>query len=249
MSIKRWRPEITIKFIEEYAKYPNLWDPAHQEYKKAEMRIFSLKQIATAMANYGIKLDVAATKLPVEVTKYCEESDDSCSVTEDLASGEAVIEFLQTEEKASRGITEEKTETADYLLTSASIHENDPTPRLSSQKPSESSLSSFKTKVKKFHPNSEQHTDVSSSYAELQSSSSWSGEDEFELFGRSLASQMRQLPLVYALELEAEIQNLIVQKRLKVLRKTTEKAARETTSVISSKRPVLCTVDISKELV
>ncbi|XP_035217610.1 uncharacterized protein LOC118190909 isoform X3 [Stegodyphus dumicola] len=187
--------------------------------------------------------------LPVEVTKYCEESDDSCSVTEDLASGEAVIEFLQTEEKASRGITEEKTETADYLLTSASIHENDPTPRLSSQKPSESSLSSFKTKVKKFHPNSEQHTDVSSSYAELQSSSSWSGEDEFELFGRSLASQMRQLPLVYALELEAEIQNLIVQKRLKVLRKTTEKAARETTSVISSKRPVLCTVDISKELV
>jgi hypothetical protein len=44
-------------------------------------------------------------------------------------------------------------------------------------------------------------------------------EDEFDAFARSIAMQMRSLPLEEGLELQAEIQNLVVQKRLLSLRK------------------------------
>jgi len=43
-----------------------------------------------------------------------------------------------------------------------------------------------------------------------------SDESEFDVFARHLAMQMKQLPLADALELVAEIQNAVVQKRLKV---------------------------------
>jgi hypothetical protein len=44
-------------------------------------------------------------------------------------------------------------------------------------------------------------------------------EDEFDAFARSIATQMRSLPLEEGLELQAEIQNLVVQKRLLSLHK------------------------------
>jgi hypothetical protein len=50
-------------------------------------------------------------------------------------------------------------------------------------------------------------------------SSSSHREDEFDVFARSIAMQMRSLPVEEGLELQAEIQNLVVQKRLLSLRK------------------------------
>ncbi|KAL1140552.1 hypothetical protein AAG570_000482 [Ranatra chinensis] len=43
-------------------------------------------------------------------------------------------------------------------------------------------------------------------------------QDEFEAFAKSIACQMRQLPLELAVELQADIQSIISQKRLIVLR-------------------------------
>jgi hypothetical protein len=50
-------------------------------------------------------------------------------------------------------------------------------------------------------------------------SSSSHREDEFDVFARSIAMQMRSLPVEEGLELQAEIQNLVVQKRLLSLHK------------------------------
>ncbi|CAG9838945.1 unnamed protein product [Diabrotica balteata] len=44
--------------------------------------------------------------------------------------------------------------------------------------------------------------------------------DEFEAFGSSVAAQLRALPIIDALELQMELQQLITQKRIKLLRKT-----------------------------
>lgn len=44
-------------------------------------------------------------------------------------------------------------------------------------------------------------------------------EDEFDAFARSIAMQMRSLPVEEGLELQGEIQNLVVQKRLVSIRK------------------------------
>lgn len=43
-------------------------------------------------------------------------------------------------------------------------------------------------------------------------------EDEFDHFGRNIASQLRQMPLIDALDLQSEILNLIKNKRQSVLR-------------------------------
>ncbi|XP_015907832.1 uncharacterized protein [Parasteatoda tepidariorum] len=53
-------------------------------------------------------------------------------------------------------------------------------------------------------------------------------ETEFDVFGRNVVLQLKQLPLVHALELQAEIMNLIVQKRIQALRQTHETNTDET---------------------
>lgn len=54
----------------------------------------------------------------------------------------------------------------------------------------------------------------------LKKLSSEAGEDEFDVFAKSIAVQMRQLTPRDALEAQAEIQNLLVRKRLIALHKT-----------------------------
>lgn len=44
------------------------------------------------------------------------------------------------------------------------------------------------------------------------------GESEFEIFGRSIAAQLSQIPLADALELQLKIQTLVTQERLRLLK-------------------------------
>lgn len=46
-------------------------------------------------------------------------------------------------------------------------------------------------------------------------------EDEFDFFGRNIASQLRQLPLVNSLRLQTKIQGLIAEERISVVQQTT----------------------------
>lgn len=46
-------------------------------------------------------------------------------------------------------------------------------------------------------------------------------EDEFDFFGRNVASQLRQLPLVNSLRLQTKIQGLLAEERISVLQQTT----------------------------
>lgn len=44
-------------------------------------------------------------------------------------------------------------------------------------------------------------------------------ESEFDIFGKSVAAQLNQLPIEFALEIQQEIQYIIIERRLSYLRR------------------------------
>lgn len=67
------------------------------------------------------------------------------------------------------------------------------------------------------------YTNLDRSFVTLRELSSDAAEDEFDVFAKSIAVQMRQLTPKDALEVQAEIQNLLVRKRLNALRRIRSK--------------------------
>ncbi|XP_060807641.1 uncharacterized protein LOC106139472 isoform X1 [Amyelois transitella] len=63
-------------------------------------------------------------------------------------------------------------------------------------------------------------------------SSKYDDEDEFDVFGRNVALQLKKLPLIYALESQELIQRVLKEQRIKAIKKKSSKSQYKTYTVV-----------------
>ncbi|CAG4951252.1 unnamed protein product [Colias eurytheme] len=234
----RWSENTTLDFVKIYLKHELLWNNNHPDYKMRHRRIDAYRDISSEFKSCtNLSLTVPEVKMKIknlrstymqEVYKVLKKSSPDCMYKPSLVWFEDMDRCLKN--TAVRRYTSSLPE-AQEVDSSCQIWVNqietslkeeiDPDPLIpqsdencDSPKPanyneikdeSESSTPCKKLKKKKFKHsksyNSESHVTTEK-------------EDEFDIFGKYIASQLRSMHLQKALRLQLEIHGLVNEARV-----------------------------------
>ncbi|KAM3961432.1 uncharacterized protein ACR2FA_004546 [Aphomia sociella] len=212
MANQRWTADKNIQFINEYQRNECLWDPKHPQYKNRDAREAAYKVIMEVMQMETVK-DVVG-KIRTLRNTYNNETlkAKKCNAT-GMATDELYISkipwlphmgFLKNIDSYTRENTENMAPniTQEALVSEAS-NEEFTVPRTPIRN---------KRKIKDPLLKAIDALEKVSSQHFLNA-----GNDEFDLFGQTIAQQLRQLPLGTALETEEMILSIIRRQRIRIL--------------------------------
>ncbi|KAL4703630.1 hypothetical protein ACJJTC_007657 [Scirpophaga incertulas] len=212
MANQRWTPDKNIKFINEYQRNECLWDPKHPQYKNRDAREAAYKVIMEFMEMGSVK-DVVS-KIRILRNTYNNEMlkakkfNTTGMGTDELYVSKipwlAHMDFLKNIDSYTRENTENLspniTQQSTFPESNSEEFTAPRTPTRKSNKKKDPLLKAVDAleKVTSHH------------FSNIDN-------DEFDLFGQTIAQQLRQLPLVIALETEETILSVIRRQRTRVL--------------------------------
>ncbi|XP_041974617.1 uncharacterized protein LOC121729943 isoform X2 [Aricia agestis] len=237
---QRWTAEKSIEFLQIYKKFECLWNPKHEKYKNLLARNHAYKDIMEVMGMDSVKV-VKAKIRSLRTTHYNETlkakknfnyvSRISWVPYLDFINDVRVIDRKQRATK-----TQEDTQDS-YHSDSGSSEESsliDPPgeKRIKLEDPlvEEVEDSHLQEESDLIDQSVEKRTQIEdllvqeseeSHLQEMVSVPPSKDNDEFGLFGQTVAEQLRQLPLEVALETEEMILSTIRSQRIKILASTT----------------------------
>ncbi|XP_053611223.1 uncharacterized protein LOC128675682 [Plodia interpunctella] len=233
----RWSESVTLEFVKLYLKHECLWNPSHSDYKlkyarnKAYEDIISDFKIATnktlTLIEVKMKIRALRTTYSQQVQKILQRSAPDSIYEPSLVWFNEMDQCLKHISPISRqSHSNDSSEMnpqqiwLNHELQNGSLGETTTDPIVSQtddefdtekQKESESSnrKSKFRrNKKKKNKPrNSIDSTDSISEQNDIQ-------EDEFDVYGKYIATQLRQMSIQRALRVQLEIQNLVSEARI-----------------------------------
>ncbi|CAH1954629.1 unnamed protein product [Acanthoscelides obtectus] len=213
MANQRWTADKNIQFINEYQRNECLWDPKHPDYKNRDARDAGYKAIMEVMQMESVK-DVICKIRTLRNTYNNEVMKTKKSNTTGMATDEQYIskipwiphmDFLKNTDGYARENTENLTpNTASQGSASGSSNDEFTIPRTPTRNKRKIADPLLKA-VHTLEQISSQHVPNA-------------GNDEFALFGQTVAQQLRQLPLEIALETEEIILSTIRRQRISSLK-------------------------------
>ncbi|CAK1594254.1 unnamed protein product [Parnassius mnemosyne] len=217
MANQRWSVDKNIKFINEYQRNECLWDPKHPQYKNRNAREAAYKVIMETMEMDTVKEVVS--KIRILRNTYNNEllKAKKCNTT-GMGTDEVYMSkipwlphmhILKNIDSYTRENTENLTPNIAPYTQEASVYESNDeeftVPRINSRN------------KRKLKDPLLRAVDALEKVSTQQFSNN-TGDDEFDLFGRTIAQKLRQLPLEAALETEEVILATIRQQRVKLLK-------------------------------
>ncbi|XP_045529961.1 uncharacterized protein LOC123717799 [Pieris brassicae] len=213
MTNQRWSADKNIQFINEYQREECLWDPNHPQYKLRDARDAAYKTIMKTMEMQNIK-EVVGKIRSLRNTYNNELLKAKKSHTTGMGTNKLYIskiswlshlDFLKKIDSNTR----EKTENA---------------PNTQATSTSESESQDFivpliptrnKRKIKDPPPKAVHVLEKATQHFSNATN------DEFDLFGQTIAEQLRQLPLEMALETEEMLLSTVRRQRIKLAKQQT----------------------------
>ncbi|XP_050307424.1 uncharacterized protein LOC126744118 [Anthonomus grandis grandis] len=234
----KWTEDITVKFVELYKEEECLWNTQLVIYRNKQARESAIKRIVETMEieNFG-PIDVK-NKIKTLRSTYVQEV---AKIKKSQSSGARADEiykpkmkwfsvmhmFLQTmdkrrvtcsnlasetyngsntlqvEDEVEEATHEEVPLAAEVIKANVSGAINEPTPKRHK---------AAKSKIKEVAGCIKDLNSLTKSIRDLQSTES--SENEFDIFGKSVAAQLNKLPLLAAVTAQAEIQQILTRSRV-----------------------------------
>ncbi|CAG9565012.1 unnamed protein product [Danaus chrysippus] len=184
----RWSEAVTVEFVKMYLKHECLWNPNHPGYKIKYQREKAYFDICSEFKTSTMKT------LTVPETQETPDVDSSCQIWVDQG----------TQQDNEEMNPDPLSNSEDDDFESSKTEESTPIKKERLSQPSK------KIKKKKYkHRNLNQTQDYSKNLS-FESTK----EDEFDIYGKYIASQLRKMDLHKALRLQLEIQSLVSEARL-----------------------------------
>ncbi|XP_050314953.1 uncharacterized protein LOC126749318 [Anthonomus grandis grandis] len=234
----KWTEDTTVKFVELYREEECLWNTQLVIYRNKQARESAIKRIVETMEieNFG-PIDVK-NKIKTLRSTYVQEV---AKIKKSQSSGAGADEiykpkmkwfsvmhmFLQTmdkrrvtcsnlasetyngsntlqvEDEVEEATHEEVPLAAEVIKANVSGAINEPTPKRHK---------AAKSKIKEVAGCIKDLNSLTTSIRDLQSTES--SENEFDIFGKSVAAQLNKLPLLAAVTAQAEIQQILTRSRV-----------------------------------
>ncbi|XP_020723102.1 uncharacterized protein LOC126926324 isoform X1 [Bombus affinis] len=212
---KKLNKNQTSKFVTLYREHECLWDIASKDYKNKAMRESALKKICEDMQMEGFGVEDVKNKIKSIRSTYYLELDKIKRSTTSGASGnvyEPKMKWFTELDSFIKNVVV-KRKTPDNNDSTQSESENNVTaaPTICSE------IESSKTKSKK-NKMSRLSSIVSSAKLLQNDICRVEEEDEFDVFGKHVAKQLRKLSTEQGIVAQEEIQSVITKYRLNDLR-------------------------------
>ncbi|XP_077289262.1 uncharacterized protein LOC143913395 isoform X2 [Arctopsyche grandis] len=227
MSV-RWSEDVTMKFVTEYVKHECLWDARTEEYKSKQARQAAYAEIEDVMGIEGFGPKEIVKKIKNIRSTYSQElkkvKDAKKSGTGSLYIPS--LKWYATLDKAVKLVaaTFKKPQTSNNRTTDEDIVANEElfhpvaatytvcsdviAPTINTES---ASFPNKRRKVQEYQSVLAQLKGVSDSLNTLQV------ENEFQIFGRHIGAQLKNMPLFMALQAQQHIQNYLNDIRLQAL--------------------------------
>ncbi|XP_013194275.1 uncharacterized protein LOC106137885 [Amyelois transitella] len=232
----RWREEETVAFVNMYKQSRCLWDINDKHYKNRHARLSALKLMIQELEIPGLTVYDVKTKIKnlrstyhqvVKKVQNCQK--DGHVYIPRLVWFDTFSEIVNSEK--TKNVKEESSNVSSDNVNESSTDEYFDSPHTQSPEPDndnyESKAEIHFEEVSSYSPPKKKQATVSKDKIntllekikrlEQGMSSQTTGIndlDEFQLFAMSIAEQLKQLPLVSALRLQVEIQNLVSNERI-----------------------------------
>ncbi|XP_049876182.1 uncharacterized protein LOC126373875 [Pectinophora gossypiella] len=229
----RWGEAVTTEFVRMYLKHECLWNPDHPSYKMRHVRekaYYAISSEFKAATSKNLSVPEVKVKIKNLRTTYCQQVHKILQKSGPDSMYEPSLVWFHEMDRClkhiplnrhlnygSRQQAPEVDSSEIWVETrNEKLDEQNPDPLISQtdeelQEPSDEvntkkkKRSSFKKK-KKFKRKSP--------VCYVSDSNSESREDEFDIYGKFIASQLRQMDLQKALRLQLEIQSLVSEARI-----------------------------------
>ncbi|CAF4882880.1 unnamed protein product [Pieris macdunnoughi] len=208
MANQRWSADKNIQFINEYQRKECLWDPNHPQYKLRDVRDAAYKSIMETMDMQNVK-EVVGKIRSLRNTYNNELLKAKKSRTTGMGTNKLYItkipwlshlDFLKNIDS--------------YKIKTENVAPNTQATSTESESQYFTVPSRNKRKIKGPLPKA---VDVLEKATQHFSNTN----DEFDLFGQTIAEQLRQLPLEIALETEEMLLSTVRKQRIKLAKKQT----------------------------
>ncbi|CAF4837798.1 unnamed protein product [Pieris macdunnoughi] len=218
MANQRWSADKNIQFINEYQREECLWDPNHPQYKLRDARDVAYKTIMETMEMQNVKEVVG--KIRSLRNTYNNELLKTTKSNTGMGINKLYIskipwlshlDFLKNIDSYTR-------EKIENVATNTQATNTQATSTLESDS-KYFSVPSISTRYKRKRKDPLlKAVDVLEKVAPQHFSHA---QDEFDLFGQTIAEQLRQLPLEMALETEEMILSTVRKQRIKLAKQQT----------------------------
>ncbi|XP_030037081.1 uncharacterized protein LOC115452642 isoform X2 [Manduca sexta] len=235
----RWGEEQTYQFVKIYLKHVHLWDSKHEKYKAKNSRMKSYKEMISEFKDAtGIQLNVVELKIKIknlrstykqELTKIKRRSSPDCTFKSSLKWFALWHKHFASTARDETDVSydDDPIEDASEVWVSQSnniaitidpIEDNDDYNIIPKVEPinayEHENSSHCKMKKKKLQLRSPSVEFSDRTFRGSMDSSDLAKEDEFEIYGKYIASQLRRMELQKALRVQLEIQSLVSEARI-----------------------------------
>ncbi|CAH0589262.1 unnamed protein product [Chrysodeixis includens] len=240
----RWSEAVTLEFVKIYIKHECLWNPAHPGYKLRYQREKAYSEISTEfMTTKSLTVPEVKMKIKNLRTTYAQQVHKILQKSSPDSIYEPSLVWFHEMDRCLKHISSNRHSTSynpqesleidsscqiwvDQESESANLDETNPDPLVpqtddeyDSLKPDEQ-ISKVKLErqsspvyYKKIKKKKLKHRLPIRNYSS-DSVSDCSKDDEFDIYGKYIASQLRKMDLHKALRLQLEIQNLVSEARI-----------------------------------
>ncbi|XP_053625557.1 uncharacterized protein LOC128683690 [Plodia interpunctella] len=207
MSSPRWTADKNIKFINEYQRKECLWDPKHPQYKNRYAREAAYKKIMEVMQMEHVKDVIGRIRILRNTFNNETLKAKKCSATGMPIYVSKIpwlshMDFLKNIDGHTREYTNTENVTSNFIK------------EASDSEPETEEITVPTNKGKTTDPLLLNAVEVDILEKFTPQRLSYAGNDEFDLFGQTIAQQLRQMPLECALETEEMILATIRRQRV-----------------------------------
>ncbi|XP_028167363.1 uncharacterized protein LOC114357782 [Ostrinia furnacalis] len=240
----RWSEAVTLEFVKIYLKHECLWNPAHPGYKMKAQREKSYFSIITEFKDSTSKtLTVPEVKMKIKNlrTTYVQQVHKILQKSNPDSMYEPSLVWFHEMDKCLKHVPNHRHPTAyntvpeapevdsstqiwvDHEMQNGNMEETNPDPLVPQMEEEYTAKSPPPLRVKKekhspiYKKNKKKkfkHKAAIQDYSTDSNSEIVGKEDEFDIYGKYIASQLRKMDLYKALRLQLEIQNLVSEARI-----------------------------------
>ncbi|XP_053611222.1 uncharacterized protein LOC128675681 [Plodia interpunctella] len=239
----RWSEKETLEFVKIYLRHQCLWNPDDDNYKLRFRRQKAFSDIVAELkVTTGIALDESEVKIKIKNLRstYAQELAKIRLRSSSDSIYKPTIKWFSEWHKCFNGIIKRRSfpniegdaqeQDDEIWILQQSDNENEGTEdidpfvtqtdeayhQIFKNESKDSHMQSYKQKKKLRHENiSADNSDIS--YRSSTESDAHLSEDEFDIYGKYIASQLRNMDLQKALRVQLEIQNIVSQARISSL--------------------------------
>ncbi|RVE49879.1 hypothetical protein evm_005472 [Chilo suppressalis] len=240
----KWSEAVTVEFVKIYMKNECLWNPAHPGYKlkfqreKSYSDIISEFRVSTSktltVPEVKMKIKNLRTTYVQQVHKILQKSNPDCIYEPSLVwfhEMDKCLKHIPNNRCANAINTSQETAEVDSScriwvdqeLADGNTHEQNPDPLVPPTDTEHGHNNEHKSEKEKYftlnHKKSNKRKKIKHKTPNPDCSSdstpeNVATEDEFDIYGKYIASQLRQMDLQKALRLQLAIQNLVSEARI-----------------------------------